>query len=65
MATQIATIPKKISGGHELVVVKREDYQLFQKWQAEINDALTKIRRGREEHRNKRTVIVSSSRKLR
>ena len=65
MTTQVATIPKKISGGHDLVVVKRKDYQLFQKWQAEISDALAKVRRGHEEYRSKRTVVTSSPRKFR
>lgn len=65
MTTQIATIPKKVSGGEELVVVKKRDFQIFQKWQAEINDALEKVTRGRGEYKKKKTVIASSPRKFR
>lgn len=65
MAPQIATIPKEVSGGEELIVVKRGDFELFQKWQAEVNDILTKVKRGREEYRKKKTVVTSSPSKFR
>ncbi|KKU52364.1 MAG: hypothetical protein A3H69_01940 [Candidatus Sungbacteria bacterium RIFCSPLOWO2_02_FULL_47_9] len=64
MVSQIATIPKKVSGGEELVVVKRSDFELFQKWQVEINDALAKVQRGREEYRKKKTIVASSPPRL-
>lgn len=65
MASQIATIPKKVSGGEELVVVKRRDFKLFQKWQTEVNDALAKVKRGREEYKKGKTIISPSSHKFR
>ena len=65
MATTIATIPKKVSGGEELVVVKRADFEVFQKWQNEVSDAISKIRRGREEYKSKKTVIAISPKKFR
>ena len=65
MATSTAIIPKKVSGGEELVVVKRADFEVFQKWQNEVDDALSKIKRGREEYKNKKTVVADSTRKFR
>ena len=65
MNLSIATIPKKVSGGDDLVVVKKEDFEQFQKWQEDIKDALVKVRRGREEFRKKKTVAASSPRQFR
>ena len=65
MVTLIATISKKVSGGDELIVVKKSDFEAFQKWTQELNDAIVKERRGREEYKNGRTVTVSSPRKFR
>ena len=65
MATRIATISKNVSGGEELVVVKRRDFAVFEKWQKEVNDALAKVRRGRSEYRARKTVVASSPRRFR
>lgn len=65
MAPQIATISKKVSGGEELVVVKRSDFELFRKWQEEVNDALAKVKRGREEYKKGKTVVAPSPSKFR
>ena len=65
MASLIVTIPKKVSGGEELVVVKKGDFELFQKWQEEVNGALAKVKRGREEHKKKKTIVVSSPSRFR
>ena len=65
MVTATVTIPKRISGGEELVVVKRADFEVFQKWQNEINNALSKVRRGREEYKNKKTIMVASPKRFR
>ena len=65
MASQIATIPKKVSGGEELVVVKRSEFELFRKWQEEAQDALAKVRRGRAEYKNGKTVVASSPKRFR
>jgi len=53
MNTQITIIPKKVSGGEELVVVKKSDFKVFQKWQEEINDALAKVARGKEKYKKR------------
>ena len=65
MNTSIATIPRKVSGGEELVVVKKRDFDLFQKWQIELKDALAKVRRGREEYKKRKTVVAASPRLFR
>jgi len=65
MTTQIATIPKKISGGEELIVVRKSDFATYQEWQSEIHDALEKVRRGRIEYKQRKTVIAHSPRKFR
>jgi len=65
MATQIATIPKQISRGEELVVLKRSDFEAYRKWQEEVNDALSKVKRGKEEYKKGKTFSVSSPRFLR
>lgn len=36
MASQIATIPKKVSGGEELIVIPRKEYEEFAKWREVI-----------------------------
>ena len=56
----IATISKKVSGGVELVVVKKRDFALFQKWQGEVHDAHAKVRRGRKEYKQTKTIAASS-----
>ena len=63
--SNIATISKKVSGGEELVVVRKRDFDAFQKWQSQANDALSKVYRGRKEYRAGKTQILSSSKKLR
>lgn len=65
MAIPIVTISKKISGGEELVVVKKKDFGAFQRWQREVDDALAKVMRGREEYKKKKTLIASSPHKFR
>ncbi len=65
MATNIATISKNVSGGEELVVVKRRDFAAFEKWQSKVTNALAKVKRGRAEFRARKTVVASSPRKFR
>ena len=65
MATRIATISKKVSGGDELVVVKRRDFTAFEKGQSEVASALAKVRRGRAEYRARKTIVASTPRKFR
>jgi len=59
------TIPKRLTKGEELVVVQKNDFEAFKKWQREASDALVKVRRGRQEHRKGKTVTASSPRRFR
>ena len=65
MAIPTTTIPKEVSGGEDLVVVRRRDFEAFQKWREEIRDALAKVNRGRKEYKKGKTVTVSSPRAFR
>ena len=63
MSTLSVTIPKEINKGKkELIVVCRREFEAFQKWQAEAQNALAKVKRGREEYRQKTTIVASSPR---
>ena len=64
MKNSIATIPKQVSGGEELVVLPRRSFDVFQKWQQEIEDALGKVRRGRQEYRARKTIVTLSPRRF-
>ncbi len=59
------TIPKQITKGEELVVVRRSEFDLFAKWKAEMRDALDKVARGRAEYRAGKTVVAKSTRRFR
>lgn len=60
METQVVTIPKKLSKGEDLVVIKSSDFKVFQEWQKNIREALEKVERGRKEYQQKKTIIASS-----
>ena len=65
MANQVATISKKVSGGEELVVVRRKDFEEFKKWQDEVQEALAKVARGRGEYKDRKTIVANSPKKFR
>ncbi|KKW16908.1 MAG: hypothetical protein UY56_C0007G0009 [Parcubacteria group bacterium GW2011_GWA1_50_14] len=65
MASPIATISKRVSGGEELIVVKRRDFEQFRKWQKEVQDILAKVKRGRAEYRNGKIIAASSPKRFR
>lgn len=65
MINVMVNIPKRVSGGDDLVVIKRNDFEMLRKRHDEVSDVLGKIRRGREECRKKKTVVVSSPHKFR
>lgn len=47
------------------MVVRRKDFERFQKLQEELGDALEKVRRGRREYKMGKTVMASSPRVFR
>ena len=59
------TIPKYMTHGDELVVVRRNEYDDLRRQFVELKDALAKIRRGESELKNGRTRIVKSLSQLR
>lgn len=59
------TIPKRLMKGDDLIVVRRKDFEAFQRWRDEIRDALAKVGRGRKEYEKGKTVTASSPREFR
>jgi len=59
------TIPKKLSRGDDLVVVRRKAFEAFRKWQKEMDEVLAKVRRGRKEYKTGKTIVASSPRSFR
>lgn len=64
MRTSI-TIPKAVTQGAELVVLSRKEYERLQHHVSELEDALTKIRRGEKEYRSAKTRAIKSLADLR
>lgn len=59
------TIPKKITRGDELIVIRRQEYEQLQKHLAEVKDALVKIRKGEKELKEGKTRMIKSLSDLR
>lgn len=59
------TIPKRITRGDELIVVRRHEYEQLQKHLAEVKDALVKIRRGEKDLKEGKTKVIKSLADLR
>lgn len=57
---QALTIPKSITHGEELIVVRRSEYERLQKRLVEVKDALTKIKLGEKELKEGKTRITNS-----
>ena len=54
------TIPRRITHGEELLVVRREEYEQLQKHLVEVKDALAKIRHGEKELQQGKTRVIKS-----
>ena len=52
------TIPRQLTHGDELVVLSRDEYEHLRRHLAELEDTLGKIRRGEQEYRAGKTVVV-------
>jgi len=59
------TIPKRMTHGEELLVVRRWEYEQLQKHLAEVRDALAKIRQGEKELKEGKTRAIKSLSELR
>ncbi len=58
------TFPPKAKKGAEYIAVPRREYKQFQKYQAEVKDALKKIERGEKALRAGKTKKIKSLREL-
>ena len=59
------TIPKQMTHGDELVVVRRKEYEQLRQQFLELKDAFAKIRQGEHELKNGKTRVVKSLSELR
>ena len=59
------TIPRQLTHGAELVVVRRIEYERLLRHLTETQDALAKIRRGEQEYRAGKTRVIQSLAELR
>lgn len=59
------TIPKEITRGEDLIIVRRSDYETLRRRLAEVSDAFMKIRKGEQELKKGKTQIVKSLKELR
>ena len=59
------TIPKRITAGEELIVIRRQEYEQLLKYLAEVKDALAKIKKGERELKEGKTRIIRSLADLR
>lgn len=59
------TIPKRLTRGEELIVVRRKEFEQLQKRLIELKDALAKIRRGEKELKEGKTRVIRSLSELR
>ncbi len=59
------TIPKRITSGEDLIVIRRKEYEEILKHLVELKDALAKIRKGERELSEGKTLVVKSLSELR
>ncbi len=59
------TVPKCITSGVDLIVIRRQEYEDMLRHLAEIKDAFAKIRKGEKELRAGKTRVVKSLNELR
>ena len=59
------TIPKRITAGEELIVIRRQEQEQLLKYLAEVKDALAKIKKGERELKEGKTRIIRSLADLR
>lgn len=56
----IVNIPKSVTGGEELIVLPKREYEQLKKHLLEIQDALSKIQQGEKELKEGKTKIIKS-----
>ncbi len=63
--THSMTIPKYLTHGKELIIVRRDEFEALKKHLFEVEDALSKISKGERELKQGKTRIVKSLSELR
>ena len=58
-------IPKRLTHGEEIVILRREEYERIKKTLLETQDVLSKIARGEKELREGKTRTLKSLEELR
>ena len=61
----VINIPKGLTHGEDLVVIRKSDFEDLQQRLNEFKDVLGKIRRGETEWKNGKTKIIKSLQELR
>ena len=61
----VVAVPRRLTQGVELVIVRRDDYERLQQHLVEVEDALGKSRRGEQEFRAGKTRMIRSLSELR
>ena len=61
----IVSIPRGLTHGEDLVVIRKSDYNALQRQLEEFKDAFGKIKRGEKEFKEGKTKIVNSLAELR
>lgn len=57
---EIVTIPKRLTHGDELIVIRRKEYEQLQKHLEEVRDALLKINQGEKEFKEGKIKPIRS-----
>ena len=58
-------IPKQLTHGEDLVVIRKSEYDALRRQFKELKDAIAKIKRGEKELKNGKTKIVRSLAEIR
>ena len=61
----VVAVPRRLTQGVELVIVRRDEYERLERHLAEVEDALAKIRRGEQEYQAGKTHVIKSLSELR
>ena len=61
----MVNIPRKLTHGDDLVVIRKADYDALYKQVEEFKDVISKIKRGEKEFKNGKTRLVNSLSELR
>ena len=61
----MVNIPKHLTHGEDLIVIRKSEYEALRRRFKELMDAINKIRRGEKELRNGKTKVINSLAEIR